>query len=62
MNWCIISGKVINKIELKFVFNNRQKKLVKEHVSLVKIWLELENKQIVKLHAYNKKADYFYKV
>lgn len=61
MNWCIISGIVINKIELKFVFNNRRKMLAKEHISLVKILLELENKQIVNLHAYNEMADYFYR-
>ena len=61
INLCFLSGKVINKIDLKFVYNTRKRSLDKKHTSIAKIELKLQNGQIVKLHAYNEMADYVFR-
>ena len=61
MNLCILSGKVINEIDLRFLYNPIKKSLEKRHISIIKIILELENKQIIELHAYNEIADFVYR-
>ena len=61
MNLCVIDGKVINEIDLKFIYNSKNKSLYKKHVSIVKIELELNNKQIIKVHAYDEIADWAYR-
>lgn len=60
MNLCIVSGKVSNEIELKFVYNKAKKSLSKKHISIVMILLELENRQVLLLKAYNEIADFIY--
>lgn len=35
--------------------------LGKEHIAITVIFLEIENKQIIKLHCYNEMADYAYR-
>ena len=54
MNICILSGKIISKIEFKFIINSKNK-------SIVYFNLELSNKSIVKIEAYNEIADLCYK-
>ena len=61
INLCFLSGKVINEIDLKFVYNTRKKSLDKKHISIAKIELKLQDGQIVKLHAYNETADYVFR-
>lgn len=61
MNLCIINGKVTNEIDLKFVYNLKEKSLDKKHISIVVIYLKLDDEEIVKLHAYNNMADCIYK-
>ena len=61
INLCFLSGKVINEIDLKFIYNSRKKTLGKKHISIVKIELELLDGQEIELHAYNELADYVFK-
>lgn len=61
INLCILSGKVINEIDLKFIYNSQKKNLGKKYISIAIIMLEIEKKQIVELHGYNEMADYIYR-
>lgn len=60
MNLCILIGRVINEVDLKFIYKIKEKHLDKEHNSIVIIELESLNKQIIKLHAYDEMADFIY--
>ena len=53
MNICIVAGKIVSEIEFKFIINNKNK-------SIVYFDLELSNKSIVKVKAYDEIADYSY--
>lgn len=61
MNLCILSGKIINEIDLKFIYNSRYKKLERKHISIVEIELEMKNEQKIKLCAYDEIADCIYR-
>ena len=61
INICFLSGKVINKIDLKFIYNSQKRSLDKKHTSIAKIELELQDGQVIELHAYNEMADYVYR-
>ena len=61
INLCFLSGKVINKIDLKFVYNREKRSLDKKHISITKIELELQDGQVIQLHAYNEMADYVFR-
>ena len=61
INLCFLSGKVINEIDLKFVYNSQKRSLDKKHTSIVKIELELQDGQVIQLHAYNEIADYVFR-
>ena len=61
INLCFLSGKVINEIDLKFVYNSQKRSLDKKHTSIAKIELELQDGQIIQLHAYNEMADYVFR-
>ncbi len=61
INFCFLSGKVINEINLKFVYNDKNKSLDKKHISIVEIDLKLLDGQVIKLHAYNELADDVFK-
>ena len=53
MNNCFISGKIITEIEFKFAIKNK-------FYSIVEFKIELDNKSIIKIKAYNKNAEYCY--
>ena len=53
MNICIIVGKIVSEIEFKFIINSK-------HQSISYFDLELSNKSIVKVKAYDEIADYVY--
>ena len=53
MNICIISGKIISKIDFKFIINSHDK-------SIAIFYMELLNKNTVKIIAYNEMADKVY--
>ena len=61
INLCFLNGKVINEVDLKFVYNTRKKSLDKKHNSIAKIELKLQDGQIIQLHAYNEIADYAFR-
>lgn len=54
MNKCFLLGKVIGKIDFKFAVGER-------HSSVVRFYMQLENKSIVKLITYDNLADYCYR-
>jgi len=60
MNLFILYGKVINNIDLQFIYNCDKKTLGEKLISIVEIELKLQDSQIVKLHAYNEMADRIY--
>lgn len=60
MNLCILGGKVINEIDLKFIYNLQKKSLDKKHTAIIIIYLQLQDKQVIKLCAYDEIADYTY--
>ena len=61
INLCFIKGKVVDKKELKFVYDKNKKSLSKSHICIIKLELELEDKQTIYLKAYNEMADFVYK-
>lgn len=54
MNLCILLGVIISDIEFKFIVEGKNK-------SIAYFDMLLLNKSIVKVRAYNEKADYIYK-
>ena len=61
INLCFLSGKVKNDIDLRFIYDSRKKTIGKKHISIVKIELELLDKQVILLQAYNELADYIFR-
>jgi len=53
MNICFLSGKIISDINFKFIINSK-------NISIAYLYLQLNNKSIVKLIGYNEIADYCY--
>ena len=53
MNIVFVEGKIISDIEFNFIINS-------ENVSITTFEVELLNKSIVKIKAYNELADYCY--
>ena len=54
MNLCILSGKIISKVEFKFVINSKNK-------SIAYFDMQLSNQNIVRVKSYNEMADYIYR-
>lgn len=54
MNICFIIGKIISNIEYKFILNSK-------NTAIATFKIELENKSIITVKAYNKIADYCYR-
>ena len=54
MNLCILSGKIVSDIEFKFIINSKNK-------AIAYFDMELSNKSIIQIKAYNEKADYIYR-
>lgn len=54
MNICFLIGKIISEIEFKFILNSK-------NISIAIFEIELKNKSIVKIKAYNDLADYCYR-
>jgi len=53
MNNCFISGKIITEVEFKFAIKNK-------FYSIAEFKIELDNKSIIKIKAYDKNAEYCY--
>ena len=53
MNVCFLIGKVISEIEFSFIFNSK-------NISIASFYLQLENKNILKIKTYNELADKCY--
>ena len=54
MNLVYIQGKVVSKIDFKFIINSK-------NISIAIFKVELRNKSVVKVKAYNEMADYCYR-
>ena len=54
MNLCILLGKIVSEVEFKFIINSKNK-------SIAYFDLELLNKSVVQVKAYDDKADYVYR-
>ena len=54
MNLCILLGKIVSEIEFKFMINSENK-------SIVYFNIELLNKSIMQIKAYNEMADCIYR-
>lgn len=55
MNICIVYGKIVSKVEFKFIIN------VKKYYSIAIFQIELNNKSIVTVKGYNEIADWCYR-
>ena len=55
MNLCILQGKIISKIEYKFIINSKNK-------AITYFKMELLDKNIIKVKAYDNLADKCYKI
>ena len=53
MNTCFISGKIITEVKFKFAIKRKI-------YSVVQFEIELDNKSIIKVKAYNEMAEYCY--
>ena len=56
-----IAGKVLNDIDLKFVYDGNRKSISRKHTSVTELIIELGNKNIVYAKAYDEVADYIYR-
>lgn len=54
MNLCILQGRIISDIEFKFIIKGRNK-------SIAYFDMMLSNKSVIKVKAYNEKADFVYR-
>lgn len=55
MNICILMGKIISEIQFEFIIKSKNNK------SIAYFDMELANKSIVRIKAYNARADYVYR-
>lgn len=53
MNLVFVYGKIISEIEFKFIIESK-------NYSIAMFFLELQNGSVIKICAYNEKADYCY--
>ena len=53
MNLCFLIGKIISKIQYKFIINSKD-------TAIAIFKLKLQNESIVTIKAYNEMADYYY--
>ena len=69
MNIVIICGKIISKIEFKFIYDryknnasiqNKDNEIYK-HISIAKCKIKLSNDSIIEIHGYDSVADYMYR-
>ena len=51
MNEVFLAGKIISNVEFKFIINS-------ENISIAMFNIETEDKQVIKIKAYNELADY----
>ena len=65
MNIVIIYGKIVSKIEFKFIYDRyKEKDNIKQkynHTSIAKCKIRLENDSIVEVYGYDHIADYMYR-
>lgn len=54
MNICFICGEIVSNVEFKFVLESK-------NASVVKFDIRLKNNSVIKVKAYNEKADYCYR-
>ena len=60
LNIGYIIGKVINDINLQFIYDKRRKSISKKHVTIVEIMIKSHN-NIIYARAYDDIADYIYR-
>lgn len=53
MNEVFLTGKIISNVEFRFIINSK-------NISIAMFNIELDDKQIIKVKAYNEIADYCY--
>ena len=56
-----IAGKVINEINLQFVYDRKRKNISKIHTSIIELIIEVNNKNVIYARAYDEVADYVYR-
>ena len=65
MNIVIIYGKIVSKIEFKFIYDRyKEKDNIKEkykHTSIAKCKIKLQNESILVIYGYDEVADYMYR-
>ena len=54
MNLCFCIGKIIGKIDFKFILNSK-------NISIAIFKIQLSNKSIITVKAYDEEADYIYR-
>ena len=59
MNLVFIKGKIIEKIEFKFIYSKNKTK--NTPISIAQSKMELDNKSIIDVIGYNEKADWMYR-
>ena len=69
MNVVVIYGKIVSKIEFKFIYDRYKNTNKKEnyienkykHTSIAKCMLKLQNDSVIEIYGYDSIADYMYK-
>lgn len=54
MNICVVIGKIVDKVEYKFILNSKNN-------SFANMKIKLANNSVIKVIAYNQTADYCYR-
>ncbi len=61
MNLCFFSGKIVSRIEFKFVISKNLSFKECKHISICSFKLQLENQTIITVKTYDKFAEFCYK-
>ena len=60
INLCFLKGKIIDITDYKFIYDKNNKGIGNKHICIIKLEIEIENKQIVWLKGYDEIADFIY--
>ena len=60
INLCFLKGKIIDITDYKFIYDKNNKSIRNKHIGIIKLQLEIEDKQIVWLKGYDEIADFIY--
>ena len=60
INLCFFKGKIIDITDYKFIYDKNKRSIRNKHICIIKVQLQIADKQIVWLKGYDIIADFIY--